>query len=491
VVLDRDRVLRRGDYIGGSWVRSESTDGYIIATNPADRSDQLGRFPFAEGNVDLAVAAAADAHWVWPRLPANDRAASLRTLSRQLQRYAEPIATLVSRETGKPLWEARQEVTAASRAIDLVIEDGLPALEPRVVQRREAWAERRPHGVVGVITPYNFPILIPALHTAAALLAGNAVILKPSTLAPASGQAFAEAVDRSRFPRGVFNLVQGPGSVTGARLCVHPQLKALLVTGRYETAMQVRAATAHRPELPMLMQSGGKGTALILDDVDLARSAREIALGSALTAGQRHDSTARAIIDASVWDRIVPMILDEMRKVRPAWPADDNAFMGPLASDAVRQRFRAFTGAVQAAGHEILMASTGNGPEGRRGYWATPFIAEIRWQDAHPFLDEEPPGPSLLLYKVDGWEDGVALHNAMASRPSTSVFLAPEHEAFDEVLARLEAGSVHIHRGTLGTSIRLAPVAYGRSSNGVAGDVDLVRFLAPYRATLVDTRSGG
>lgn len=483
-------MLRRGDYIGGSWVRTERTDGYIIATNPADRSDQLGRFPFAEGNVDLAMSAAADAQWVWPRLPVHDRAVALRGLSRQIQRHAESTAALVSRETGKPLWEARQEITAASRAIDLVVEDGVPALEPRVVQRREAWAERRPHGTVGVITPYNFPILVPALHTAAALLAGNSVVLKPSTLAPASGQAFAEAVDRSRLPRGVFNLVQGPGSVTGARLCNHPGLRALLFTGRYETALQLRLATAHRPELPMLLQAGGKGTALILDEGDLNRAAREVALGACLTAGQRHDSTARAIIDASVWDRVVPMILDEARKVRPAWPGDDNAFMGPLASDALRQRFRAFCGAVETAGHHVMLPSTATGPEGRRGYWATPFVAHVNWQDGHPFLDEEPPGPSLLLYKVDGWEDAVALHNALASRPSTAVFLAPENEAFDEVLTRLESGSVHIHRGTLGTSIRLAPVAYGRSSNGVAGDVDLVRFLAPYRATLVDTRSG-
>src|SRR5690606_20349197 len=168
-----------------------------------------------------------------------DRANAVRRYREALGRHQERFAVLVARETGKPLWEARQEVIASIRAVDLLLEEGVHLLQPRILDEREARSDYRPRGVVGIVTPYNLPLLIPTLEVCAALLAGNAVVLKPSKFTPGVGQGVAEMMDRSRLPRGVFNLIQGPGSGIGHRLVTHKGLDALLFSGSFSTAMAI------------------------------------------------------------------------------------------------------------------------------------------------------------------------------------------------------------------------------------------------------------
>jgi acyl-CoA reductase-like NAD-dependent aldehyde dehydrogenase len=225
----RDRLLRKGDYIYGSFLKPEVVDGYINGINPGDRADVLGRFPFSEQDVDDAIEYASQGARIWRRVPAPERAAALYRLREALLHLQEHLAILISRENGKPFWEARQEVDATVRLLDVLMEDGVGMLASMVVDEVGARMDRLPRGVVAILTPYNMPLLVPVSHSAMAILAGNSVVLKPSKFTPGVGQAVADLWDRCRLPRGVFNMVQ--------RLVVHPGIDMLLFTGSFETAM--------------------------------------------------------------------------------------------------------------------------------------------------------------------------------------------------------------------------------------------------------------
>lgn len=484
----RERLLRRGDYIWGSFIKPERVDGYVVGVNPGDRSDVLGRFAFSESSVEDAVGSASRGAVVWRRTRTVERVKAVRRLRDNISRFQERFAGLITRETGKPLWEARQEVIASIRAVDLLLEEGLSLLAARILDEREARSDYRPRGVVGILTPYNLPLLLPVLHNTAALLAGNTVVFKPSKFTPGVGQGIAEMMDRCRLPRGVFNLVQGSGAGIGARLVTHPAMDALVFTGSFNTAMAIRRATFERPELPTLYQCGGKGAALVLDDADVDRAVYEILIGSFLTAGQRHNSTGRVIVHRKVFDQFADQLVRRASVLNVGYGFEPDTFMGPVISENFRTRCRRYGRALTSRGHQPLLEASNREVPGRRGFYLNPAIYWINWENGHGFLNEEPAGPTLLVYRVGSWEEGVALHNQLVYQLSTSLFAQPDHPALEEVLNRLKTGAVNINRGTIGASLRLPSVGLGRASNGLPSGIDLLRFLSTPRSTLVERR---
>lgn len=483
----RERLLRKGDYVYGSFVKPEAVDGYINGVNPGDRTDVLGRFPFSEASVDEAVDFAAMGARSWRRLSINDRATAVRRFRDALARFQERSARLITRESGKPIWEARQEVLATIRALDLFLEDGIQLLAPRVIEEIGARSDRTPRGVVGIITPYCFPLLVPATQAAAALLAGNAAVLKPSKFTPGVGQLIAELWDRCRLPRGVFNMVQGPGSVVGQRLVLHPGLDCLLFTGSYATAATIRRTTIERPELPMSLQCGGKGTAIVLDDAELERSVYEIMVGAYLTSGQRHNSTARVLVTDGIYESFVQAMLRAASKLEVGYGLETDSFMGPLVSENLRSRYRRYCRRLGSHGHQALMEAGVEQTE-RRGFYARPALYRVHWDNGHAFLGDEPPGPLLLVYRVSNWEEAAALHNQCVFRIATSLFTRPDNPVIHEMRDRLRTGALNINRGTIGASLRLPSIGLGRSSNGAPGGLEVLNLLTQPRSQLMETR---
>lgn len=463
-------------------------DGYINGVNPGDRDDVLGRFPFSEANVDEAVSFAASGLRTWRRVSLNDRAGAIRRFRDGISRNQEKLARLMLRETGRPLWETRQEVLATARALDLFLDDGITLLAPRVMEDIGARSDRVPRGVVGVLSPYTFPLLLPATQIAAALLAGNAVVFKPSKYVPGSGQAIAELLDGCRLPRGTFNLVQGPGSVVGHRLVANTGLDAVLFSGSYATAQSIRQATSSRPELPQLLQCGGKGMAIVLDDAEIERSVYEIMVGAFLSSGQRHTSTARVFVTDRIFDAFAEALVKRSAALRMGHGGEPDVFMGPLISENQRARYRRFLRALSGAGHSPLLEGRAESPGGRKGFYVRPAIYRIAWENGHPYLDEEPPGPILMLYRVSGWEEAVMLHNQSAFRGATSVFTALDNPLLHELRERLRTGTLNINRGTIGASLRIAGVGLGRAANGLPGGLEILSFLTNPRAQMVESR---
>lgn len=479
------RLVRRGDYIWGSFVRPSRVDGYIVGVNPGDRADVLGRFSFSSTSVDDAVGAARDAVGEWSRTTVADRAKAVLRYAELLEESAEDLSILITRETGKPMWEAREEVSSAVRVARLLASDGPRWLRPKVLREGAAWSDLLPHGTVGIITPYTFPLLIPTLHVMAALLAANSVVFKPSKFTPAVGQAVAERIDRCKLPRGVFNMVQGSGAAVGQRVATHPGIDALLFAGSFETAMQIRRATFERPELPTLYQCGGKGAAIVLEDADLDRAIYDLAVSAYATAGQRHNSTARIFIVRRLFDQFCERMAARASDMSIGYGFDEGVFIGPLISDAHRTRYRRHGKTLVAEGHTPILEASNAAIDGRRGYYVRPALY---WVSGGSRLDDEPVGPTVQVYCVEDWEEAVDLHNRMAFRLSSSVFTRAEGDALKELVSRLATGCLNVNRGTIGSSLRLPAVGQGRSANGIPADIDLLRFLATPRATLVDRR---
>lgn len=484
----RDRLLRRGDYIWGSFTKPERVDGYIVGVNPGDRSDVLGRFPFSEASVDDAVDCATRGGVFWRRVGRADRAKAVRKYRDILGKNPDRLATLITRETGKPIWEARQEVHASIRAVDLLLEEGLPLLDPRILDERAARSDYRPRGVVAVLVPYNLPLLIPTLHACAALLSGNTVVLKPSKFTPGVGQSVAEVFDRCKLPRGTFNMIQGSGTSTGQKLATHAGIDGLMFSGSYATAVALRKATVERPELPTFLQTGGKGAAVVVGGCDLNRAVYEVLVGAFLTAGQRNNSTGRVILTEDVYDWFAEELVRRAKRVNVGYGFDAATFLGPVISENFRTRYRRYGRALVQRGHSALAEARNREVQGHRGFYVEPAVYGIDWENGHGFLNDEPAGPTVLLYKVKNWEEAVALHNRLLYRVSTSLFVANDFPELPEIVGRLKTGSLNINRGTIGASLRLPAVGLGRSSNGIAGGIDLLRFLSTPRSTLVENR---
>lgn len=478
------RLLRRGDYIWGSFVRPPAVDGYIVAVNPGDRTDVMGRFAFALTSVDDAVGAAREGLAAWQAVPLDDRADVVRRFGELVEESAEALAMLITRETGKPLWEARAEAAATARAARMVARDGAAALEPDVLKDDTAWSVRRPLGVIGIITPFTYPLLVPALQTLSALLAGNCVVFKPSKFTPGTGQALASLLDGCRLPRGAFNMTQGSGASVGARLASHPGIDGLLFTGSHTTATKVRRALAERPELPVWFQCGGKSAALVLADADVELAAFELCVSAFATAGQRHDAAARIYVAREIFDVFCERLVSRTANLRAGYGYDPGVFLGPMISDAHRKRFRNYLHDLSARGHTPVVEGGTVEVEGHRGYYVQPAV---HWVTRDGALDDEPPGPVVQVYCVQDVDQAVELHERQAFRVSTAVFTADDTQA-ERVASRLSTGAVYVNRGTSTLSLKLPAVGRGRASNGVPGAAELVRALSLPQALLFDRR---
>lgn len=483
----RDRLVRKGDYVYGSFIRPEQVDGYINGVNPGDRSDVLGRFAFSEASVDDAVEHARMTARIWRRVSLADRAASVRRFRQAVAKGRERLVNLATRETGKPIWEARAEVIDTLKALDLLMEGGVNMLQPSVQEEVSGRNDHVPRGVSALLCPFNLPVLITATTTAAAVLAGNTVVFKPSKFTPGCGQLIAELWDQCRLPRGVVNMVQGSGGGAGKRLSTHPDIDALVLHGSFSTAMDIRRQVFDRPELPVLYQTGGKSLSIVLDGCDLERAVYEVMVGAFVSAGQRHDSTARVIVESGTYEAFVESLVRHTKRLSVGYGFDSDIFMGPLISENARSRFRRYGRALQVKGHTALLEGSSLTRTKRRGFYVSPGIYEMDWRNGSAFLNEEPPGPTLLIYRVESPEEAVALHNQAFYRLACGLFPSPKHDVAD-LVDKLRCGRVHVNRSTTSRTVPLASVGLGRASSGHASGADLVRFFTYPRAHVQESR---
>ena len=463
-------LLKKGDYICGSFVKAAHTSGFINDSNPGDRSDQIGRYPFSLQNTKEAIYFASDAQKTWKESSIQQRMEVVSTYQSQLEARSKILAKTLSREIGIPLWEAKQEVTSAYKLIDELI-----SVANRLFQEDASSNKRRlcPLGTVSAITPFSQPLYIPTLFSCSAILMGNSVVHKPSKYTPGSGQAIADLWDRCKLPRGVYNMVQGPGSHIGQYILSHPKVNATLFAGGYSTATEILTKKPLAPHHQFIGSFGGKSSAIVLNSAQLEHTAREILASAVRYTGQKPSAISRIFITKGLSDILIDTLAESLDQIKVGYATDKSSYLGPMISEHWRNRYHRYGHNLYSNGHTPIRPVE-NMENDCRGYYVRPALYKINWSNGSKMLDDDPPGPIILIYEVKNFEEALQLHNEILFRQMVSIF--GSHAELNELpLSDLSSGAIYINQSPKDVGLPFGN--FGMSSNIGNSGSDLLRLL--------------
>lgn len=422
--------------------------------SPADQSDVVFEGEWSIAQVDAAVAAARSAFPAWRKLGQGARAELLKKYQAALKARLDELTRAISREIGKPLWEAKTEVQAMITKVDVSLGEGAAFTRDHRVDDLPGEIRHRPHGVVAVLGPFNFPGHLPNGQIVPALLMGNTVVFKPSDKGPLTASLMAKCFADAGFPPGVFSVVQGAVPVA-QHLSTHAGIDALLFTGSVPVGQQLVAANAHRPGLLIALELGGKNASLVFDDVELERAVREIAFSGFATAGQRCTATSRIYVTRGVAPAFIEKLAAAARSVKVGHPSDDGVFMGPVISEATRQQLLSAQKKAVAGGFEAVVP--GGVAEARTtGFYVRPavHVARAGVTQVAGYTDTELFAPDLAVITVGDVDEAIAHANDTQFGLSAAVFTRSA-EAFERAADALRVGVLHWNRSSAGASGRL------------------------------------
>ncbi|HSJ79159.1 MAG TPA: aldehyde dehydrogenase family protein, partial [Erythrobacter sp.] len=306
------------------------SDNILVSHEPAS-GEELWRG--ARSDVDAAVSAARRAWPTWAALPLTERIAKLRAFANEVRRQGDALAELIARESGKPLWEARAEVDAVVNKVDISVQ----AYAERTGKKKfdsgvgsSAAVRHKPHGVMAVLGPFNFPMHLPNGHIVPALIAGNAVLFKPSEKTPAAGEALVACFHTAGIPEDVIQLVIG-GPDEGKALVAHPGIDGVLFTGSANAGIAINRKLAANPGKIVALEMGGNNPIVVIETPKLADAAALIIQSAFTSAGQRCTAARRLIVKESVYDGLMEQLLPLTRKLMVGDPlGEPQPFMGPV-----------------------------------------------------------------------------------------------------------------------------------------------------------------
>jgi acyl-CoA reductase-like NAD-dependent aldehyde dehydrogenase len=429
-------------YIDGAWVPSAGSGR--IEVHSASTEEVIGSIPEGTAtDVDRAARAARRAFESWSQTPVEERAQYLEKINQGLSARIDAIAALVTAEVGMPL------------AMSTAIQAGLPIMTsgqmaqivrtfPFEEEVGNSLVVREPVGVVGCITPWNYPLHQLVNKVAPALAAGCTVVVKPSELAPFTAFVLAEVIEEAGLPAGVFNLVTGLGPVVGEAIATHPEVDAVSFTGSTRAGKRVAELAAARVKR-VTLEMGGKSPNLILDDADLEKAVRSGVNNAFLNSGQTCTALTRMLVPRDREDEAARIAAEQAAKLTVGDPFDEQTRLGPLVSDAQRERVRGYIRKGIEEGAR-LVAGGADAPAGLdRGYYVQPTIFAGVTPEM-TIAQEEIFGPVLAIMPYDGEADAVRIANDTAYGLAGAVWSGDSARA-DRVARRLRTGQVDVNGG--------------------------------------------
>ncbi len=445
--------MHTGSYIAGKWFHPDSSR-VTRNVNPADPDDVIAEFPSATAADTIrAVEAARAAARGWSETPGPERGRVLWRAADIARRRAEEIARVMTREEGKIIREARGEVTRGLAVLEYYAGAGF-RIEgktlPAEARDTFSYTIRRPLGVVGLITPWNFPWAIPVWKSAPALAAGNAVVLKPAELTPATAAILTEIYEEAGLPPGVFNLVVGPGSEVGETLVSSPDVRAISFTGSNAVGMALYAQAAKRGA-KVTCEMGGKNAVIVLPDANLEKAATAVVSGAFGSTGQRCTATSRVVTHPQVREALVERVgaIAGAMKIGPG--LDETTDLGPAVDARQLATDFEYIGVAQHEGARLVRG--GGKPEGLPGYFVEPTIFDNVAPDARIFR-EEVFGPVLAVSTANSLAEALEIANGVEYGLAASIFTQDIDTAL-RFVEDAEVGMVHINEATVGGEAQL------------------------------------
>lgn len=438
------------NYIYGTFVPSESGKTFE-RRNPADTRDLVGEYADSRAeDVQKAVDAARDALPAWRKLSPDARAQFLFRAADLLQARKDAVAAALTREEGKSLVEAGGETGRGVVLLRYYAGEGLrvggdviPSANPNTL----FYTERVPLGVVGLITPWNFPIAIPLWKAAPALIYGNTVVLKPSDLSPQTAQMIAEVFHEAGLPPGVFNLVQG-GKTAGEALVNARGLNALSFTGSAPVGKTIARACVENG-VRYQLEMGGKNPVVVLEDAHLPQAVELTVQGAMRSAGEKCTATSRAIVVESIADEFTRALVARVEQLKIGPGTDPSAYLGPVITGDARDRVLGHIARAKAEGAETVAGGTiPDAPDLAHGHYVSPTVFD-NVQPEMAIAQDEVFGPVLALLRVPDFDTALETANRVAYGLSASVFTRDIGNAL-RFAREIEAGMVRVNGETAG-----------------------------------------
>ncbi len=434
-------------YIGGEWISSETDFDDL---NPTTEAVLAKVSKGTAEHVRMAVDAASEALGRWSDTPPPLRGRILLRIAELLRKDKQRLGTLVATEMGKVMPEALGDVQEAIDVFEYFAGEGRRMFGNTTTSElrdKFSMTVRRPVGVMGLITPWNFPIAIPGWKLAPALVCGNSLIIKPSSDTPLCVYELVRILEKAGVPKGVVNLVTGPAGTVGEAIVKHPRIEGLSFTGSKETGEWI---TRNAGLKKVGLELGGKNPIIVMGDADLSLAFEGIIWGAFGTTGQRCTAASRVIVSRKAKKRLLSMLVAKARRMRIGDPRDPRTEMGPLINKAAREKTERYVQAGQEEGARLLC---GGRRPARKGFFYAPTIFDSVTSDMR-IAREEIFGPVLSVLEFDTLDEGIELANSVEYGLSSSIYTRDVNSAF-RAIGKIEAGLTYVNSSTIGSEVHL------------------------------------
>ena len=478
------------NFVNGQWVDSRSTKT-MERRNPANLNEVVAIVPLStREEMREAIAAAKAAFPMWRDTPAPVRGRIIARAAALMTEQKSELARILTHEEGKTFKESLVEVQRAINIMEYMAGEGrrlagqtLPSELPKTF----AYTIKQPLGVVGAITPWNFPVAIPVWKAAPALVTGNTMVLKPAEITPLTAIKIVEIFTEAGLPSGVLNLILGAGEEIGDELVQHPDVHAVSFTGSNEVGGLIYAAGARKMK-KCQCEMGGKNPIVVLADADLKLAVESAASGAFGSSGQRCTATSRVVVEEKVADRFVSMLVERAKEFRAGDGFDENVSVGPLVDE---NQLETVTRYLEIGNKEAKLLIGGNrltGGEYDHGLFVAPTVFDhVKWDST--IAQEEIFGPVLSVVRVPDFDEAVRVANSVKYGLSSSVYTNDSAKMMD-FIDRIETGMTHVNSSTVWSEAHL-PFG-GMKGTGVGlremGSV-AIDFYTELKAVYIDYNS--
>lgn len=434
------------NYIGGEWIDSATNEVFRVI-NPSDSRDVIGHFQqSSEEDLNAAVSVALKAFPNWKNMSAPNRGEIIFRTAQIIEDNFERLSRLLTREVGKSMRDSRTEVRRTVNVLRFLAGEGTRLSGETVPSWQEGiigYTRRYPLGVIGIITPWNVPMAIAAWKISSALVSGNTVVFKPSSLTPFCSLELVKAYIEAGLPAGVLNFVTGPGSKIGNGIACHPDIKAVSFTGSNSTGVAINSLVTGRGAR-FQAEMGGKNPFVIMPDADLDLAVKDVIGGGLGEAGQRCTATSRVLVFREVAEQFTAKLVDGISKVRLGNPSDEQVQLGPVADEGQLKTTLRYIEIGKQEGAKLLCGGHQlAGAEFQYGFYVAPTVFGGVTPDM-TIAQEEIFGPVISILTVESFEQAIEWANGIQYGLSSSIYtnnLAYATEFVDKV----QAGLTHVN----------------------------------------------